>query len=308
MIAFNNMSVTLGQLVASAIGAGFAQVGGEAWRGTVAIGGVPPIILTGLLFMCPQSPRHLVAHGRLQEADAVLLRLYATSTAAQRQAKIESIELSIHEATEAMDSESLWTGFRRIFNTPSTGRAVLTACLTMSISQLGGFNTLMYYSATLFSIVGFSNATAVAITVSGTNFVFSIVNLVLVDKFGRRILLCVTVLGMAVCMLVAAVAFHYIPINKELVLESSNVGWPGIVVLVTIIIYVACFSSGVATISWIGTELIPMEVRALGTMLVSLFPKQPRLSIDPTYEKLTSDRIPLLVGAPTSSSRRLSYL
>lgn len=50
-------------------------------------------------------------------------------------------------------------------------------------------------------------------------------------------------------------------------LEGSNVGWPGVLVLVTIIAYVGFYSTGVATIAWIGTELIPLEVRALGTML-----------------------------------------
>ncbi|KIX10226.1 uncharacterized protein Z518_01307 [Rhinocladiella mackenziei CBS 650.93] len=267
MIAFNNMSVTFGQFVASALGAAFEHVPGEGWRATVGIGAAPPILLAGLLLLCPESPRQLVAHGKHDAAGAVLCRIYPTSTSEQRQAKIESIEMSIHVATEAMSDDSLWITFSRIFTTPSTGRAVLTACVIMAISQLGGFNTLMYYAATLFSIVGFTNATAVAITVSGTNFVFSIVNLVLVDKFGRRIILAVTVFGMFTCMLVAAIVFHWIPINKDLVLESNNVGWPGIVVLVTIICYVACFSSGVATIAWIGTELIPLEVRAVGTML-----------------------------------------
>jgi SP family myo-inositol transporter-like MFS transporter 13 len=266
MIAFNNMSVTLGQLVASAIGAGFAHVKGEGWRATVCIGAAPPIVLTGLLFLCPESPRQLVAHGRFDAADAVLLRIYPTSSVEQRQAKIKSIEISIHEATQTMSDESLWTSFSRIFTTPATGRAVLTACVIMAISQLGGFNTLMYYSATLFAI---ENATAVAITVSGTNFIFSIVNLVLVDRFGRRAILLVTVLGMSICMMIAAVSFHYIPINHDLVVETKSVGAPGILVLVTIICYVAFFSSGVATIGWIGTELIPLEVRALGTMLVS---------------------------------------
>lgn len=117
--------------------------------------------------------------------------------------------------------------------------------------------------------MGFSNATAVAIVVSGTNFIFSLVNLVLVDRFGRRAILRVTVLGMAICMLLAAISFHYIPISKDLVVETTNIGWPGILVLVCIIAYVAFFSSGVATIAWIGVELIPMEVRAVGTMMVS---------------------------------------
>lgn len=269
MIAFNNMSVTFGQFIASAIGAGFAHVPGEGWRATVAIGAAPPMALAGLLFIYPESPRQLVAHGRATQAEEVLLRIYPTSTTEQRQATIKSIELSINETTQSMTKDSLWTTFKRIFTTPATARAVTTACAVMAISQLGGFNTLMYYSATLFALVGFSNATAVAITVSGTNFIFSIVNLVLVDKFGRRIILLVTVLGMSICMLIAAVSFHYIPINHDLVLESDAVGWPGTLVLVTIICYVAFFSSGVATIGWIGTELIPMEVRALGTMLVS---------------------------------------
>lgn len=267
MIAFNNMSVTFGQLAASAIGAGFAQAPGQAWRGTVAIGAIPALALAGLLFMCPESPRQLVAHGQVERAEGVLQRIYPTSTHQQRQEKIKSIELSIQEATQTMVEDSLWLTTKRIFTTPPTGRAVLTACVIMAISQLGGFNTLMYYSATLFAIVGFKNATAVAIVVSGTNFIFSLVNLVLVDRFGRRAILRITVLGMAICMAIAAIAFHWIPVNKDLVLESDSVGWAGNLVLVTIICYVAFFSSGVATIAWIGTELIPLEVRAVGTML-----------------------------------------
>ncbi|KAF2793771.1 putative transporter [Melanomma pulvis-pyrius CBS 109.77] len=272
MIAFNNMSVTFGQLLASAIGAGFAQVGNpetsEAWRATVGIGAIPAMLLAGLLFLCPESPRQLVAHGKVDEASVVLTRIYPTSTEAQRRAKIRSIEISIQEATQTMVDDSLWKSMCRIFTTPATFRAVLTACAIMAISQLGGFNTLMYYSATLFKIVGFSNATAVAITVSATNFVFSWVNLILVDRFGRRRILLVTVFGMGSCLVVAAVAFSYIPVNlATLEVESDKIGWPGIVLIITIICYVAFFSSGVATVAWIGTELIPMEVRAVGTML-----------------------------------------
>lgn len=104
---------------------------------------------------------------------------------------------------------------------------------------------------------------------SGTNFVFSVVNLLLVDKFGRRILLCISTLGMSICMLIAVIAFRWIPIDTSTLTleEGADVGWAGILVLVTIIFYVAFYSSGVATIAWIGTELIPLEVRALGTMV-----------------------------------------
>jgi MFS transporter, SP family, solute carrier family 2 (myo-inositol transporter), member 13 len=266
MVAFNNTSVTLGQLVASCIGAGCAHFH-NGWRLTVGFGGIPPIILAGLLFMCPESPRQLVAHGKGEAAEAVLTRIYPTSTHEQREAKLKSIELSINQSTSSMSQDSLWTSFKHILQNPATGRAVLTACVIMAISQLGGFNTLMYYAATLFSIVGWENPTAVGITVSAANFVFGIVTIFLVDRAGRRMLLSISVAGMAICLAIAAIAFHYIPINKDLVLETETVGWPGIVILVTIICYVGFFSSGVAPISWVGTELMPLEVRAVGTML-----------------------------------------
>lgn len=245
MIAFNNMSVTFGQFLASSIGAGFAQVGGansQAWRATVGIGAAPAILLAGLLTLCPESPRQLVAHGDVDQASIVLTRIYPTSTEEQRRAKIMSIEMSINEATQTMVDDSVFKTLARIFTTASTFRAVLTACTIMAISQLSGFNTLMYYSATLFKIVGFNNATAVAITVSATNFIFSLVNLVIVDKFGRRRILLVTILGMSVCLVIAAVSFSYIPIDlRTLAVQSEEIGWPGYVLIATIIIFVGFY-------------------------------------------------------------------
>jgi SP family myo-inositol transporter-like MFS transporter 13 len=148
MIAFNNVSVTFGQFIASCIGAGLAQVHGEGWRGTVGIGAFPAIALAIMLLWCPESPRQLVAHGEFDRADGVLLKIYPASSVEQRQAKIKSIEISIHEVTSSIAKESLWSAFRRIFNTPATARAVFTACLVMAISQLSGFNTLMYCTYT----------------------------------------------------------------------------------------------------------------------------------------------------------------
>ena len=253
MIAFNNMSVTFGQFVASAIGAGFAQVGGEksqAWRATVGIGAAPAILLAGLLTLCPESPRQLVAQGKADEASVVLTRIYPTSTEEQRRAKIASIEMSIQEATQTMVDDSFFKTLASIFTNASTFRAVLTACTIMAISQLSGFNTLMYYAATLFKIVGFSNATAVAITVSATNFVFSFLNLIIVDKFGRRVILLVGTFGMTVCLVIAAVSFSYIPIDlKTLEVQSDEIGWPGYVLIVTIIAFVGFYCKYIPSIT-----------------------------------------------------------
>lgn len=68
-------------------------------------------------------------------------------------------------------------------------------------------------------------------------------------------------------MAVTAVAFHHIAVSPDLALETKSVNWAGTLVLVMIIVYVAFYASGVATIGWVGTELLPTQVRALGTMM-----------------------------------------
>lgn len=43
--------------------------------------------------------------------------------------------------------------------------------------QLSGFNTLMYYSASIFAALGYRNATAVGLLIAAVNFGFTIVAL-----------------------------------------------------------------------------------------------------------------------------------
>ncbi|KAH7143575.1 general substrate transporter [Dactylonectria macrodidyma] len=266
MISFDNMCVCFGQLISYALGAALTDVA-HGWRWMVAIGGIPPIILAALLPRCPESPRQLMAHGKIDEARKVIATVYSSATEEQLKSKMDRLIWTVEVESQTVASKSLWWQFKQLHCVPSNLRALTAACAVMAVSQLGGFNTLMYYSATLFSLVGFNKPTAVAIVVGATNFMFNIVNLLFVDRIGRRILLLISVFGMSMSLVIAAVAFHYIPINKDLVLESTTVGWPGILVLVTIIFYVAFFATGVATIAWVGTEFLPLEVRALGTMM-----------------------------------------
>lgn len=285
MIALDNLSVTLGQLISYALGAAFTEVP-HGWRYMVAAGGVPPIILAFLLPRCPESPRQLLAHDKVAEATECIARIYPEATEDQVRSKVEYMAWTIQVESQAVGDKSLWWQFKQLHCVGSNLRALITACAVMAskcsccflipqarlinmplVSQLGGFNTLMYYSATLFSLVGFKKATAVSIVVGGTNFLFTLVNMLFIDRLGRRKILLITVMGMALSMVVAAVAFHWIPISRDLVLESDTVNWAGILILVTIIFYVAFFASGVATIGWVGTELLPIEVRALGTMM-----------------------------------------
>lgn len=134
---------------------------------------------------------------------------------------------------------------------------------------MSGFNVLMYYSGTLFALVGFSDPVAVGLVVSGTNLVMTCVNMMLVDPVGRRRLLMLTVWGMAASMLAIAVASIYIPVDlNTLEVQTNGITTPAIVVLVFIIVFVLFYGVSIGKTVWMSTDFFPMEVCAMGTMYV----------------------------------------
>ncbi|KAE9372467.1 general substrate transporter [Stipitochalara longipes BDJ] len=266
LIVFDNLCVAGGQFIAYALGAGFTEVS-EGWRYMVGIGAVPAIILGLLLPLCPESPRHLISHRKVEEAKVVLQKVFPNATPELVEGKVRAIQRSLEVTTTILADKTLWWQFKQLVMVPANRRALITACMVMAISQLGGFNTLMYYSSTLFALVGFNKPVAVSLVVGATNFIFGFACFFSLDKYGRRIVLLITVMGMAISLTIAAIAFHWIPVDKNLVLQAQGINWAGTLLLVTIVFYVAFFAAGVAPVAWVGTELLPIEVRALGTMV-----------------------------------------
>jgi SP family myo-inositol transporter-like MFS transporter 13 len=190
MIGLDNMSITGGQLVSYGIGAALAKVD-HGWRAMVALGAVPAIVLCCLLPFCPESPRQLIYHDKPEEAAKVIQRIFPLGTPEQVQQKVNHISLHVQTAKALRNGKGTFWLLKQLYVVPSNLRALIAACGLMAISQLGGFNSLMYYSSTLFSLVGFSNPVAVGTTIAATNFIFTWVNLMLVDRIGRRrVLLC----------------------------------------------------------------------------------------------------------------------
>lgn len=263
MIGLDNMSITGGQLISYGIGAALAHVA-HGWRAMVGLGAVPAIILMCLLPFCPESPRQLIYHDKPDEAAIVIQKIFPNGTPEQVQQKVQHIAAHVAEAKAYSEGKGSFWLLKQLYVVPGNFRALIAACGLMAISQLGGFNSLMYYSSTLFALVGFANPVAVGTIIAATNFFFTWVNLMVVDRFGRRRILLSTMWGMALFLGLAAVAFHWIPINHDLTLKSTKIGWPAYVVLACMIIYVGFYSSGMGNTAWLSSEFFPMEVRAYG--------------------------------------------
>lgn len=135
VVGLNNSSICFGGVIAYAIGAAFAHVN-HGWRYMVGLGGVPSLILACLLPFCPESPRQLVAKGRLDEARNVIQRIYCNATPDMVEEKVQRIESSVHQSMETLESKSRWAAIKKMHTDPACFRALLCACTLSKSSKL----------------------------------------------------------------------------------------------------------------------------------------------------------------------------
>ncbi len=131
MIAFNNMCVTLGQLVSYSLGAGFTEVL-HGWRFLVAVGGIPPIVLACLLPFCPETPRQLISRSKIEEAKRVIAKVYPHATPEQVEGKAMHIQNMIQDEAQIMADKTLWWQFKQLHRVPANLRALICACTVMA--------------------------------------------------------------------------------------------------------------------------------------------------------------------------------
>ncbi|KAI5805981.1 general substrate transporter [Geopyxis carbonaria] len=271
LVTLHSVSITGGQCLSYGIAAGFSSVP-NGWRYMFGLGAVPSLLLIALVPILPETPRQLMHHSHHAGAMLVLQKQYPNATEPELAAIFARIERGLSKAPPLHHGPALLRSLKQLYGDASNLRALFVACGVMAIQQLTGFNTLMYYSATLFGRVGFRDPVAVGIVVAGTNFVFTTAAVKYVDRLGRRRLLVYTIWGMSVALVVAAVAFSYIPVSDGAMdtVAEREIRWPEILVLVAIIVYVAFYATGLGNVPWQACELLPMEVRAVGTAMVTM--------------------------------------
>ena len=160
--------------------------GTDVWRWKLLSGAVPAAAFLSLLFVIPQSPRWLVVKDRLTEAAAVLNRLGTEDTAAQ---------LSAYQrgSTSKAGSVLNWRVYRR---------PILLAISLALFNQLSGINAILYYLNDIFRDAGFSSMTAdlQSVAVGAANLLATVAALSVIDRLGRRSLLLIGAVGMALAL------------------------------------------------------------------------------------------------------------
>jgi SP family myo-inositol transporter-like MFS transporter 13 len=140
----------------------------------------------------------------------------------------------------------------------------------------------MYFSATIFAMIGFRNPTATSLVIASTNFIFTLATFHYIDRVGRRRILLLSIPVMVFGLALCAIAFKFVHLPTQdststvtLFLrsisprkEGTEGAWPVLIVL-SMIIYVASYALGLGCVPWQQSELFPLSVRSLGSALAT---------------------------------------
>lgn len=123
----------------------------------------------------------------------------------------------------------------------------------------------MYFSATIFTLLGFPIPTLTSLVVAITNFAFTLVALVLIDRVGRRRILLWSIPFMIAGLLLAAYGFSFINFSPQAAPGAPSAHGAAVVILVSIMLYVAGYAIGLGNVPWMQSELFSLGVRSLGS-------------------------------------------
>ncbi len=255
MVAVVQMNVVSGMLVAYLSNYLIAslELGVHEWRWMLGVEAIPAFLFLVLLFFIPMSPRWLIAKGKVPQATVVLERCGTDNG---------NIEEEVAEIRASLDLES---GHQRerLFSR-KFAKPIFLAVAIAVFNQLSGINAVLYYAPHIFKMAGAGNNTALlqSVAIGGTMVLFTLAALVIIDRFGRRQLMLFGSLGYIISLAVTAWAFYTYG------QEFSRAG--GIVVLVSIMVFIASHAFGQGTVIWVFiSEVFPNRVRARGQALGS---------------------------------------
>lgn len=226
-----------------------------AWRWMFLVATLPALVYGTLVLGVPESPRHLVAKGRIDEARVVLRKVLNMHSETALDNKLRDIEDSLRSEHRPR--------LRDLCGKTAGLLPVVWIGILLSVfQQFVGINVIFYYSSTLWHSVGFSEADSFTITVvtSIVNVLVTLVAIALVDKIGRKPLLVVGSAGMAITLGLMAWCFSQATGSGA---TLSLPGATGMVALVAANAYVVFFGVSWGPVVWVLLgEMFPNRIRA----------------------------------------------
>ncbi|XP_071082979.1 proton myo-inositol cotransporter-like [Haliotis cracherodii] len=211
LVTLNQLFITIGILVSSIIAGAFSDLPDTGWRYMLGLAAVPGIVqFVGFLFL-PESPHWMIDSGHVEKARKILMQVRGTPDVEE---EMTAIKQKLEESKKA---SSFNNGFilTRVLTTSHVRRSLFVGAGLQFFQQVCGINTVIYYSATIMRMAGFTVQHAIWLVVApnAVNFLATFIGMYLVDRLGRKVLLLCSFVGVFVSLGVLATGFQLSSIN-----------------------------------------------------------------------------------------------
>jgi SP family xylose:H+ symportor-like MFS transporter len=248
LVSWNQFAIIFGMLVVYFVN--YFIVKGQTqewifetgWRWMFLSENIPAVLFLVLLFFIPETPRFLVFKNKEEQARAVLTKLVGSNKGNEVLAEIKAT---------LVEKQAAWLSFG--------GLILIIAVLLSVFQQFVGINAVLYYSSAIFENMGFSTQDSIAqtIIVGIINLTFTVIAILTVDKFGRKPLLLIGSICMAIGMVGLGTMFYV-----------ENLGFGA---LFFMLFYVAAFAISWGPVVWVLlSEIFPNSIRGAMSIAVAL--------------------------------------
>ena len=239
LVSYNQLAIVGGFMIVYFVNYFIALNGDDSWlnelgwRYMFASELIPVTIFIILLYTVPDTPRSLVHLNKEDKALEVLKKVNGEKEAV---GILNDIKNTLKEKTAPL----LTYGF---------GIVVIGILLSV-FQQFVGINVVLYYAPEIFKTLDLATDTALlqTIIVGIVNFLFTIIAIRTVDIYGRKPLMIIGAIGMAISMISLGLTFY------------GNLD--GYVALICMMIYVASFALSWGPVTWVLlSEIFPNNIR-----------------------------------------------
>jgi len=239
-VLLNGVAITGGEAIAYGIDYRLSFT--HNWRDMFLLGIIPAIILGIGTYFMPRSPRWLVMKGRIKQAKKVLTQFYDHATSENELQKIQQIA-------------PMGGSFRALIHN-RTYRKLLTIGIALGIfQQFFGINVVMYYGPFIFNKAGFHSVSSdilLTFYMGLVNTAMTVVTALIIDRFGRRVLLITGSIIAATSLGILSLLFHI----------GIHHAWQGTMLLIAMIAFIIGYCISVGSLFWlIISEIFPLSVR-----------------------------------------------
>ncbi len=246
LVSWNQFAIIFGMLVVYFVNYSIAKgeaaewINSTGWRWMFGSETIPATLFLLLLFFIPESPRYLVLKQQENKALALLRKINPS--------RAEQVLLDVKESLK--DTKTPWLSYG--------GLIIVIGILLSVFQQFVGINVVLYYAGDIFRSTGSGNDSSLlqTIIVGLVNMTFTVVAIFTVDRFGRKPLMLIGALAMAVSMFALGLSFY---LDKM-----------GILSLIFMLMYTAAFAMSWGPVTWVLlSEIFPNSIRGAMSIAVA---------------------------------------